>query len=687
MHNPSVAVGLIKRFSAFAPILVAIALSSEVASVWVIVAGVVASLAVVAWQALNESRSIEELSRVEEINRSLAVIEFTTDGIIVDANQRFLDMMGYTLDEMKGQHHSMIVDEEYRDSVEYAQFWETLRRGEFQVAQYRRIAKDGSVRWVNASYNPTRTALGAPGRIVKLATDITLERSLTSENSMIRSALDCSKSSVMLADNDFNIAYLNDAARTLFQDMESDLRKELTNFRASELLHNSIDVFHKNALHQRRMLEGLKSTHVTDVGIGGRTVRIVATPVVTGDGERLGTVVDWTDRTAEVKTEKDMENVVAAASAGQLDARIDLEEKSGSMLRLSKGVNQLLDVSQNVISEVMRVFSAMSKGDLAHTIDGQYQGDFEQLKNDANTTISRLVDVVRNIADAVEPVRTGAHEIAQGNMNLSQRTEQQVLSLEQTASRMKQLTATVTTNAGNAADASDMARTARQEAEEGGRVVDQTVAAMSEINASSQTISDIVGVIDEIAFQTNLLALNAAVEAARAGEQGRGFAVVASEVRSLAGRSASSAKEIKDLIDDSNRKVSEGSRLVNESGEVLSRIVEGVHRVTDIVGEIAAASRAQSEGIQEVNLAISSMDEFTQQNAAMVEEASAASRSMGDQANGLQELVEFFSIENVREQPGQPVDRRTDPNRPWSAASATTYANNQTGEASRRQAS
>jgi methyl-accepting chemotaxis protein len=211
---------------------------------------------------------------------------------------------------------------------------------------------------------------------------------------------------------------------------------------------------------------------------------------------------------------------------------------------------------------------------------------------------------------------------------------------------MEEMTSTVKQNADNAGEANQLAMAAREQAEKGGAVVSQAVKAMNEINGSSKKISDIIGVIDEIAFQTNLLALNASVEAARAGDQGRGFAVVASEVRNLAGRSATAAKEIKDLIQDSAGKVDEGSRLVNESGETLEEIVNGVKKVTDIVGEIAAASQEQSSGIEEVNKAIVQMDELTQQNAALVEEAAAASESLGEQADDLSQMMTFFTVDN-----------------------------------------
>ncbi len=344
--------------------------------------------------------------------------------------------------------------------------------------------------------------------------------------------------------------------------------------------------------------------------------------------------------------ENDIQHIVDAAREGDLSQRIELDGKHGFFLTLSEGVNNLVEVCDQVTLDTVRVLSALSMGDLSQKIEREYQGSFEKLKHDANATIEKLHEVVTDIRHSSDSVATGADELAQGNLNLSQRTEEQASSLEETASSMEEMTSSVNQNASNAVKADDLAKNAREKAEHGGEVVNKAVNAMAEINQASERIADIISVIDEIAFQTNLLALNASVEAARAGEQGRGFAVVASEVRNLAGRSATAAKEIKDLIEDSVNKVSEGSKLVDESGKVLEEIVSSVQQVTSIVGDISVASGQQASGIAEVNASISQMDEMTQQNAALVEEAAAASESMGDQAQELAKLIGFFSTDN-----------------------------------------
>jgi methyl-accepting chemotaxis protein len=291
-----------------------------------------------------------------------------------------------------------------------------------------------------------------------------------------------------------------------------------------------------------------------------------------------------------------------------------------------------------------------------------------------NRVLETMEEVVRSMTRAAARVRSGAEEISRGNADLSQRTEAQASSLEQTASSMEEMTSTVRNNADNAAQANEFATAAREQAEQGGAVVSAAVAAMSEINASSKRIADIISVIDEIAFQTNLLALNAAVEAARAGEQGRGFAVVASEVRNLASRSAQAAKEIKALIHDSVRKVTEGTKLVDDSGKVLGQIVAGVKKVTDVMAEIASSSREQSSGIEQVNRAITMMDDVTQQNGALVEEASAAAQALTEQASNLSRLIARFRVGVEADLPQLapgPVDRRA-ANRPLSGKKKPT---------------
>ncbi|MDR7050133.1 methyl-accepting chemotaxis protein-1 (serine sensor receptor) [Duganella sp. 3397] len=304
----------------------------------------------------------------------------------------------------------------------------------------------------------------------------------------------------------------------------------------------------------------------------------------------------------------------------------------------------LLRAVMNPLGEALKHFNAISDGNLANTIDLGRQDEMGALMTGLHQMQDRLADTVRSVRDGSDAIATASNEIAAGNMDLSRRTEQQAASLEETASSLEELTSTVKQNSDNARQANQLVGSASDIAVKGGELVSRVVDTMASITESSDKIADIIGVIDGIAFQTNILALNAAVEAARAGEQGRGFAVVATEVRNLAHRSASAAKDIKQLITDSVEKVGTGSALVNEAGTTMTEIVSSVRRVTQIMGEITSAGREQELGIEQINTAVAEMDTVTQQNAALVEEAAAASQAMQEQAVKLAEMVSVFQV-------------------------------------------
>ena len=402
---------------------------------------------------------------------------------------------------------------------------------------------------------------------------IETDRAMAEENLRIRTALDRIGAGAMVADLEGKIIYTNDYTNAIFREREAEIRKPLPQFDPQNILCQSFDMFHRNPTHQRNMLASLTGSHTSDIKMGDVTLRIVANPVTTAEGKRIGTVVQWLDRSHEVAAEHEVGVMVTKALEGDLTVRIAEDGTQGFLKELAEGMNRLT---------------------------------------------ANMAEVVRSMSRAAAEVRTGADEISKGNLDLSQRTEEQASSLEETASSMEQMTSTVKNNADNAAQANQLAAAAREQAERGGKVVGSAVTAMGEINA--------------------------AVEAARAGEKGRGFAVVASEVRNLASRSAAAAKEIKALIQDSVGKVTEGTKLVDESGRVLAEIVTGVKKVTDVVAEIAASSREQTAGIAQVNQAVTSMDGATQQNAALVEQATAAAQALTEQASNLMQLIDRYQI-------------------------------------------
>ena len=481
---------------------------------------------------------------IAAIHRTQAVIEFELDGTIRNANENFLSVMGYTLDEIRGQHHRIFVEPEYAASADYQEFWNRLRRGEFDARQYKRIAKGGKEVWIQASYNPIFDGSGKPCKVIKFAVDITEQKRqetlnaaykgaldgvtanvmvadndlritymnqtatglmrdaepdfrrdlpqfdskslvgtnidvfhknpahqrgilrdlnepissqlelggrtmkiiaspmkspdgkrlgtvvewidrteelkreredreraerdarIAAENARVRAALDKVTTNVMMADSDLNIVYLNDTVQEMMQKAQSDIRKELPQFDVNKLIGTNIDTFHKNPAHQRGMLASLSGTFTSQLELGGRTFRIIANPVVDEGGQRIGTVVEWADRTQEVAVEREVESIVNQARAGDLGERIEMQGKEGFFKTLGGSINSLLDVCDQVLSDTIRVFGALSRGNLTETISADYEGAFERLKNDANQTITQLTDTVSKIKSAAEAVPT-----------------------------------------------------------------------------------------------------------------------------------------------------------------------------------------------------------------------------------------------------------------------------------------
>ncbi|MCW9000595.1 MAG: methyl-accepting chemotaxis protein, partial [Kangiellaceae bacterium] len=462
--------------------------------------------------------------------------------------------------------------------------------------------------------------------------DITEQLAAEKEVGRLVSAVEGMSTNVMMADPDGVINYINPSVEKMLRKREAVLKESLPNFSVDGLIGTNYDSFHKNPAHQRNILKPENLPYNASIKVGPLSFNLIAVALRDKSGNYLGTAVEWIDTTEQVTAQEQVEELIQKASRGELRERLDADSFDGFMSNLASGVNTMLDTVVEPIENCQGVLEQLAAGNLQENMDGAYHGMFEQLQSSINTSINNLRNMVGEIMETSSHVSSSSKEISQGNTDLSQRTEEQASSLEETASSMEELTGTVKENAEAANKANNLSIDTMKQAESGGDVVAEAVKAMKEINEASREISDIIGVIDEIAFQTNLLALNAAVEAARAGDQGRGFAVVAAEVRNLAQRSASAAKDIKSLISNSVNKVDQGSKLVNDSGQKLNDIVDSVRNVTQLVKEISNASEEQASGIEQVNQAIAQMDNMTQQNSALVEEAAASAESLNEQA-------------------------------------------------------
>lgn len=468
------------------------------------------------------------------------------------------------------------------------------------------------------------------------------EAIVANENARIRQALDNSSTSTIIADDQNTVIYSNDSFNSMLNRAHADFRVFSPDFDPGRAAGQSLSKVFGNSL------DDFNTSGTRELQVGARTFSVTSNPILSDTGDRIGTVVEWTDRTVEVQIESEIDEIIHAAATGDFGRSVDTAGKSGFFLSVSKGLNELLHTTGGALEEIGRVVAAMSQGDLTQKVEKDYAGEFGTLKNDANSMVDRVREIIEGISSGAQVIVDSSAEISAGTMDLSRRTEAQASSLEETSAGMEEMLRTVHMGEDNANSTNQLAKESISYARDGDESVKATVMAMQNISDSSNRIASIVSVIDEIAFQTNLLALNAAVEAARAGDQGRGFAVVASEVRKLAQRSADSAKEIKTLIDDSVQRVEEGSKLVERSGETLGKIVEAINGVAQRMDQLMVSAKEQSTGIQQVGTAVSDMDQITQQNAALVEEAASASEVMSNEANKLAALVAFFSSEVAR---------------------------------------
>lgn len=541
----------------------------------------------------------------EAINGSYAYIEFDTGGHVTSANDLFLQVMGYQLAEITGKHHRQFVETSFSASPAYSQFWADLNAGKAQSGLFKRVNRQGHEVWIQAVYAPVKDEVGRVAKVIKIATDVTAERLRSADFEGQLKAI--SKAQAVI---EFS---LDGKILTANENFCQALGYSLEEIRGQ---HHSMfaDPAYRASPEYRMFWEKLgrgeyDAGQYKRIAKGGREIWIQASynPILDLNGKPFKVVKYASDITEQVRAQQMMklaveqvQSVVVATKDNDLSKRIPLEGKSGELETLCSGVNGLIDT---------------------------------------------MSEVVANITENAATITTAVSEITSGTDDLSRRTEKQASSLQETSASMEEMASTIRQNAENAQQANQLAIGARGLASDGGEIVHKAVQAMSRIEESSGKMSDIIGVIDEIAFQTNLLALNAAVEAARAGDAGRGFAVVASEVRSLAQRSSEAAKDIKTLIVQSSGQVKDGVKLVNDAGGALNEIVGSVKQVTDIVSEIAAASQEQSVGVQEINKAVSQMDEMTQQNSALVEENAAACRLLQDQAEDMSNRMAAFRLD------------------------------------------
>ena len=448
-------------------------------------------------------------------------------------------------------------------------------------------------------------------------------------NARIVQALNKTSSNIMIADAKNDILFMNETVTSMMQRNEAELRKVLPQFDARTLIGRSIDVFHKNPAHQRGMLASLSSTYRTQIAVGSLTFGLVASPIISDGGERLGTVVEWIDRTAEVGIEMEVAAVVKAAAEGDFSGRLNADGKVGFFAGLSTGMNQLMETSEVGLSDIARLLQSFSEGDLTARIERNYSGLYGQVKESANATAENLTRVLSEVRGAADALTSAANQVSATAQNLSQAASQQAASVEETSSQIDVMSASISQNSDNAKVTNGMATKTSKEAMDGGSAVSQTVTAMKKIAAK-------IGIVDDIAYQTNLLALNAAIEAARAGEHGKGFAVVAAEVRKLAERSQEAAKEIGELA-------SHSVTTAERAGKLLDEIVPSIQKTSELVQEIAAASSEQSESVIQIGGAMGQLSKATQQNASASEELAATSEELSGQAEQLQQSVAFFN--------------------------------------------
>jgi methyl-accepting chemotaxis protein len=474
--------------------------------------------------------------------------------------------------------------------------------------------------------------------------DAAEERRSANSMARIKMALDEVTTPVTLSNSQREFIYMNKSATALWKRMESEIAKRIPGYTLESMYGTSLSTYLETAEDRAAFGEPTKEVKITNLNLGGRKIQVTIVSIFDERDFYIGRATQWADRTTELVLEEQISTIVSAAVTGNFHGRIETQTSNMFFKQLIEGLNLLLQTCERSYRDMANTFDALSRGDLSQTITNEYTGEFENIKNNANNTLYKLTEIVESIKDITRIVKDGSVEIALSSSKLATRTNSQAAAIEETAASMHELDSTVDSNTENANNVNDFVIGASNNATRGVDVIRRVVTTMEDIRESSRKVVDIISVIDGISFQTNILALNAAVEAARAGEQGRGFAVVATEVRSLAQRAAAAAGEIKTLINDSVEKIEDGSKLVVDAGHTMEDIVGSIRTVTEMIGQISAASTEQSQGIRQANQAISNLEETTQQNAILVEQSAVTSDSLKSQATNLAKAVDYFKI-------------------------------------------
>ncbi|MHC4991175.1 MAG: methyl-accepting chemotaxis protein [Planctomycetota bacterium] len=619
------------------------------------------------------------------INRSLGVIEFEMDGTIIRANDTFLKLMGYTLDEIRGEHHSIFVEPSYRESPEYEAFWAKLRRGEFVSTEFKRLAKGGREIWIQGSYNPVLDANGRPHKVVKIATDVTDQK-------------------LKYAEFEAQVEAIRKSQGVIEFDMDGTILSANLNFLAAmgytldevRGKHHSmfVDEAYRQSAEYKEFWETLKSgryvaAEFKRLGKGGREVWIQASynPILGLNGRPIKVVKFATDVTDEKRRSADFRGQIDAIRKSQGVIEFDMDgkilnandrflEAMGYSLDEVRGKHHGMFVDDEYRQSaeykqfweilgrgeyVAREFKRLGKDGREVWIQASYNPildpdgrpykvvkfatditDRVRLQQTTEEQHCRMKELSRQVIESANQFAEGSRVVAESSSNLSDGAQTQAASVEEMTASIEELIRAIQVISSGAAEAKRQADETAASARSSGQTVSEALNAMRLIEKSSEQINDIIQVISEISSQTNLLALNAAIEAARAGEHGLGFAVVADEVRKLAERSSEAAKEITQLIKESSRRVSEGAQLSEKVGESLTGIVEAVTSTAGGITEIADQTESQSASAEQVQSAIKAVSETTESGAVSAEELAASAEQLGAQAQTLQDLVARF---------------------------------------------